>query len=71
MIFKTNIEQGERVNGIKEDLNKNPNVQSWYLDQEDSDNVLKIQTDGSIREHEVIAIVKSNGFLCEPLKDKE
>lgn len=69
LIFKTNIEQGERVNGIKEDLNQNPNVQSWYLDQEDKDNVLKVQTDGSIREQEVITIVKSNGFLCEPLKN--
>lgn len=68
-IFKTNIEQGERVNGIKEDLNSNPYIQSWYLDQEDKDNVLKVQTDGSIRKHEVIAIVKSNGFHCEILTD--
>ncbi len=68
-IFKTNIEQGERVNGIIEDLNNNPNVTSWYLDQEDTDNVLKIMTDGGIKEKDIIAIVKSNGFHCEILTD--
>lgn len=69
LIFKTNIEQGERINGIKEDLNQNPKVQSWYLDQEDIDNVLKVQTDGSIREYEIIAIVESNGYNCEIITD--
>ena len=68
-IFRTSIEQGERVNGIKEDLDTNPNVTNWYLDQEDKDNVLKIHTDGFIKEKDIIAIVKSNGFHCEILTD--
>jgi|GEM_PF-1496127 hypothetical protein len=68
-IFKTNIDNGERINGIKEDLNSNPFVRNWYLDQEDKDNVLKVQTDGKIRENEIIEIVNSNGFQCEILTD--
>ena len=68
-IFKTNIEYGERVNGIKEELNSNPNIEKWYLDQEDIDNILKIVTKIDIDESTIINIVQNNGFDCQVLTD--
>lgn len=69
LIFKTNISHGERINGIKHDFEANKNITRWYLDLDDIDNVLKVQTDSSIKEKDIITIVKSNGFHCEILTD--
>jgi hypothetical protein len=69
-VFKTNIEYGERINGIKEELNSNPNIERWYLDQEDIDNVLKVETKVSIDENSIISIVQNNGYVCQVLADK-
>lgn len=68
-IFKTNIEYGERVNGIMEELNSNPNIISWYLDQDDIDNILKIETKVDFDENSIINIIQNNGFDCQVLTD--
>jgi len=69
-VFKTNIEFGERINGIKEELDSNPNIERWYLDQEDIDNILKVKTKVRIDENSIISIMQDNGYVCQVLADK-
>ncbi len=44
-------------------------ISNWSIDLEDRDKVLRVETVGSLEEHDVINLVKERGFHCEALPD--
>ncbi len=69
LIFKTNLKTRKKVRHIKSILNRHPNIIDWTVDQEDIDNVMRIETIGSIDETDIINLMKPHGVFCEELPD--
>ncbi len=44
-------------------------INSWSVDTEDIDNVLRIEARNGIGENDIIYLLKTCGFHCEPLED--
>ncbi|MDN5215530.1 hypothetical protein QQ020_25860 [Fulvivirgaceae bacterium BMA12] len=54
---------------VKPVFNNNPVIIDWSIDTKDIDNVLRIESAGSLNENDVINLVRSCGFFCEVLND--
>lgn len=67
LIFKTNINCPEKVNQVNALLGKHSEVNSWSVDMEDVDKVLRIQCNGSLSEREMILLLEQENILCEDL----
>ena len=69
LIFKTNISSKKSVLELEPVLEEHPYVIIWSVDTEDIDNVLRVETSGSISEYDIIDLVRTHGFYCEVLSD--
>ena len=68
-IFKTDIEDKEKVKSLKPIFNNNSIVYNWSIDLEDTDKVLKVEAAQGLNERDIINLVSAKGFLCETLAD--
>lgn len=64
--FKTNINCGGCVSGVKPGLDNAEGIRKWNVDIENQDKILTVQSEG-ITVDEVIAIVQSKGFKVEAI----
>lgn len=69
LIFKTNIESYERIAMVNTILAGSPQVQSWSVDTEDIDNVLRIEADNEATESLFAELIEATGLECEALPD--
>jgi hypothetical protein len=69
LIFKTDIETKKKVNSIKPLFDNHRTITNWYIDLEDRDSVLKIETSDDLDESDVIDLVTEKGYFCEVLPD--
>ncbi len=69
LIFKTNIRTKKKIKVVKPVFNNNPVIIDWSIDTKDIDNVLRIESKGSLNENDVVNLVRSCGFFCEVLSD--
>ena len=69
LVFKTNIKTKKELSLVRPSLNRQSQILKWTVDNNDIDNVLRIETDGKLTEQEVIRLVKSSGLYCEALPD--
>lgn len=66
LVFKTSLKHRQDVVRIMPGLEYALNIAEWSLDNEDSDNVLRI-VGKNIEAHTIIKIIKSKGYECEVL----
>ena len=69
-VFRTGIKTMENVNNISPVMNSHPKIESWSVDTEDIDNVLRIVAHGKLNEAEIIKQLRKCGFFCEVLHDQ-
>lgn len=68
-ILRTDIKTKKKVKVIQLIFKQHSQIVSWSIDIEDIDNVLRIEHATSIKENDIISILKKSGFYSEPLKD--
>lgn len=68
-IFRTNIKTEQKANALIPLFKSYSSISNWSIDLEDRDKVLRVETVGSLEEHDVIKLVKERGFHCEALPD--
>ncbi|MCG8573336.1 MAG: hypothetical protein MI810_00510 [Flavobacteriales bacterium] len=68
-ILKTDIKTTEKVQRMAPIFDHHPTIVDWSVDTEDIDNVLRIQTEGGMKEKDLIQLIRSYGFYCETLPD--
>lgn len=69
LIFKTDIHTKKKVNAIKSLFDNHTTITNWYIDLEDKDRVLKIETACDLQETDIIELVREKGYFCEVLPD--
>ena len=69
LIFKTDIHTKRKVSLLKQHFKRVPSIIDWNVDTEDIDKVLRIEANETLKEQDVIALMKTQGFYCEPLND--
>ena len=69
LIFRTDIKTRKKVKMIKPLFDHHRLISSWSVDTEDIDNVLRIEARNGIGENDIIYLLKTCGFYCEPLED--
>lgn len=67
-VFKTNINQLNRIEKLKPVINSHDKIYAWSVDMQDIDNVLRVEADLSTP-NEIIQLVNKAGFSCEELPD--
>lgn len=67
LIFKTDIENKEKVETIKPFLNNHSNIIKWTIDLDDIDNVLKVKFKKDLTENDIIKAINTQGFYCDVL----
>lgn len=67
LIFKTNIESELQVKAVQQILNPHQSISDWWVDTEDIDNVMRIETNGCLSEVDIINKFQALGLNCEPL----
>ena len=67
-IFKTNIQNQEKLKSIKPLLNQHPLFIKWSIDLEDIDRVLRIEAKQNTRESDVLKLIRRLGVSCEDLE---
>lgn len=66
LVFRTNLDRPERISDIESTLDIHPNISSWNIDRNDSDNVLRIVTE-KLKAAEVEQLILGAGYYCEEL----
>lgn len=69
LIFRTDIKTRKKVKAVQPIFNRHPDILKWSVDTEDIDNVLRVETQSRLREHDIIGLTRSCGFHCEILMD--
>ena len=69
VILRTDIKTKKKVKRMKPVFNNHPIINTWSIDTEDIDNVLRIEATGNLNESDVIHLTRMQGFYCEVLKD--
>lgn len=69
LIYKTNLSSNKKVRYVKSALNGHPDIINWTVDREDIDNVMRIETAGSVNETAFKDLMKQYGVYCEDLPD--
>lgn len=67
-IFKTEIKTEECLGELTLALNSNSNISRWFIDMNDIDKVLKVETE-SLSEKCIIALAQERKINCEALPD--
>lgn len=70
LVFGTNLSNSQSVKHIAWVFDQHPYITDWNVDLQDVDKVLRVVTTNQVMEHEVIDIVRTFGFHCEPLSDQ-
>lgn len=68
-ILKTDLEDSARVSAIEPILNLHPLILRWNVDNDDIDNVLRIEAKLNLSEEETLKMLKQHGVYCESLPD--
>lgn len=71
LILRTDIENSHNLKFVKPIFDKHVAINSWSIDQEDVDKVLRIEANQDLKNEDVIGLMNSFGFYCEPLEDCE
>lgn len=69
LVFRTDIKTKKKVKALEPLFNKHPVITDWSVDTGDIDNVLRIEALESLRENEVIRLIRTTGFYCEVMPD--
>ena len=67
LVFKTDIDTLKGYLAIKGILNSYYGIIEWSLDQDDSDNVLRIVGTPKLNEDSIRTYLQDAGYHCEPL----
>lgn len=62
--FKTNLNCGNCVSKVQNELDNAPNIQEWSVDTDNPEKILTVMADENAQET-IENIVKSKGFLIE------
>ena len=68
LVFKTDLETPERLGAFKPFLDQHPGIIKWNVDNDDIDNVLRIES-RNMTPADIIELAKEAGILCEELPD--
>ena len=68
LVFKTNINNETDLGRVATLLNREPDIRKWNVDQNDVDNILRIEA-YELTADQVIALICGAGFQCEELPD--
>lgn len=68
LVFKTNIEEARDLENVAAAIRREPRIRKWNVDQDDVDNVLRIEAE-RISPIEVEVLIHSAGYQCEELSD--
>lgn len=69
LVFRTDIKTKKKVKQIKPILELHHSISDWFIDTNDIDNVLRVETNSGLQEMDVIRLIQSTGFRCEALPD--
>lgn len=69
LVFRTDIKTKKKVKQIKPILELHQSISDWFIDTNDIDNVLRVESNSGLQEMEVIRLIQSTGFRCEVLPD--
>lgn len=69
LVFKTNLENVEKIQAVETVLNQQPGILRWNVDHWDVDKVLRIETRESSSAHAIIEVIRRAGFDCDELPD--
>ncbi len=64
LVFKTDIENHEKVKLLKPVFDELHSVIEWSVDTQDVDKVLRIETKGSMTERKIIDLMSTIGVAC-------
>lgn len=62
--FKTNLNCGNCVSKVQNELDNAPNIKEWSVDTDNPEKILTVTADENAQET-IETIVKSKGFLIE------
>jgi hypothetical protein len=68
LVFKTDIKQEHDLEKLASVLMEEPRINRWTIDNEDIDNVLRIESN-QLDPTDVILLIKQSGYCCEELAD--
>ena len=67
IILKTSIDNAEKLNAAKSLFERIPEIRKWSVDQEDVDNVLRIEAAETLTELKVMELTSNHGLICQEL----
>lgn len=65
--FKTNINCGGCIAAVTPSLNALNGVKEWKVDTANRDKVLSIEAEAGLNANEVVAALKSKGYIAQQL----
>jgi hypothetical protein len=68
LVFKTDIIEKSDSENLGQLLKEDSRIKAWNIDQEDIDNVLRIESN-EMSPADVIEMVTKLGYLCEELSE--
>ena len=69
LVVKTAVQTGFEFSRISDYLNHHPAIDSWNIDLEDVDRVLRVLPSYSLTENELVGMIRQEGYHCETLPD--
>ena len=63
LIFKTNISSETEIQALHTLFDNNPDIESWSIDPEDTDKVLRVIS-YSLSHNSIIEIINHQGYQC-------
>ena len=68
-ILKTNIKSKQKAATLAPLFENINSVLDWNVDLQDIDKVLRIEAKETVKESEIINLIRTQGFYCETLND--
>jgi hypothetical protein len=68
LVFRTNIDSERTVEAISGLLNRDLYIRKWNVDWQDSDHILRVESETHDPEY-IIQLITNAGFACEELPD--
>ncbi len=69
LILKTNIASRHALEQLSPILDMHRAIEGWSVDLEDSDHILRIQSNADLTEPDVIKMLNWFGYRCEELPE--
>ena len=67
LIFKTDLKTKKTIKMVRPIFNNNSMITKWTVDNEDIDNVLRIEAHNGLNEEDIIFLMKTHDLYCEDL----